>query len=254
MPSAPQPVHHIEPEAPAIQPSVSKRLLTPEIPIGGLERAMPSWLNEPPQQAGPVSTPQPGSAPVTPSIPVVSPAVPPAVAATDTSSFISESDLPAWIRQLAEADEAKKAEEAANAVATAAQQAATANGAGQNLFGEGSLARRISQLPGEAEPPTVASNPWLSRREQAEPAATAQSDIWSKPMSSIPRERSETTQAAQLAPESAQPVAPETNQSTFSPVVNKVASASPVLRWVLIGAVAVSVLAIVAYLFLLGGS
>jgi len=72
-------------------------------------------------------------------------------------------------------------------------------------------------------------------------------------MSSIPRERAETASSTQAAAESTPIAASEASQSTFAPVVNKVTSASPMLRWVLIAAVAVSVLAIVAYLFLLGG-
>ncbi len=226
----------------------SRRLLQQEIPSGGLERAMPTWLSEPPQSTAASAAPEPP--------PLPAPVAPPLPAATDTSSFISESDLPAWIRQLAEADEAKKAEEASTAVVAAAEQAATAasTDAGQNLFGERSLTRRISQLPGEAEPPAVVSNPWLSRHEQPEPASAAQADLWSKPMSNVPRDRAESASQILAAAESASSVMPEAAQSSpLSPVVNKVTSSS-LLLWVLVAAVAVSVIAIAAYLFLLGGS
>ena len=54
------------------------------------------------------------AAPITPLTPAV-----PTEAMTDTTSFISESDLPAWIRQLAAAEEQRKAQETAAAAAAA---------------------------------------------------------------------------------------------------------------------------------------
>jgi hypothetical protein len=250
--SAPPMEQHVVAYAPEEGAEAARRMPALEIPNGGLDRAMPSWLNEPPQQVAPM----PASPP-----PVPAPA--PVAASTDTTSFISESDLPAWIRQLAEAEEVRKTEETAQA-ALAAREAAFNHvqtssetaGSGQNLFGEGSLARRISQLPGEAEPPTIASNPWLTRHEQSQPTSAAQSDVWSRPMSSIPRQQQEQGEQDQANFAPAPDFRPDPSQaaSPLAPVVNKVTSVSPLLRIVLLGAVLVSVLAFIAYVFLLGGS
>jgi Double zinc ribbon len=244
--------HAVATAPPESAQTASRRILSPEIPNGGLDRTMPSWLNEPPKQVAPA-----------PIAPAPAPAPSPVVASTDTTSFISESDLPAWIRQLAEAEEVRKAEETAQtalaarkAVADQVQTSSGTAGAGQNLFGEGSLARRISQLPGEAEPPTIASNPWLTRHEQSQSNSAAQSDVWSRPMSSIPRDQQEQgeQEQANFAPASDFRPDPSQAASPLAPVVNKVTSTSPLLRIVLLGAVLVSVLAIIAYVFLLGGS
>jgi hypothetical protein len=91
--------------------------------------------------------------------------------ATDTASFISENDLPDWIRQIAEADAAKKAE----ADRLAAQPAPAA---------EAAAPKRVV-LPGETAPSVPAVNPWLTRRDgptaasswgAAEPAVPAQAE------------------------------------------------------------------------------
>ena len=73
---------------------------------------------------------------------------------TDTSSFISEGDLPEWIQQIAAADALKQADEERLAAAVAE----TAS------IAEPLTPRRIT-LPGEASA-RAASNPWLSRREK----------------------------------------------------------------------------------------
>lgn len=74
---------------------------------------------------------------------------------SDTSSFISENDLPEWIRQIADADAVKRAEEQRQAAETA--QAAALEAAGG----------KRAPLPGETTNAGHASNPWLSRRENA---------------------------------------------------------------------------------------
>lgn len=83
---------------------------------------------------------------------------------TDTSSFIAEGDLPEWIRQIAAADAAKKVEEELAAAQAAAIAAANAPRATESL-----------SLPGESNG-VSASNPWLSRNEQA-----ASAQAWSAP-------------------------------------------------------------------------
>jgi Double zinc ribbon len=229
-------------QAPA-SPGPARKLVSAEIPNGGLDQSMPSWLNQSPQAAAPV-------APPTPAVPTE--------AMTDTTSFISESDLPAWIRQLAEAEEQRKAQEtataAAAAVAAARYQPAPPQAAptSQDLFGEGSLAHRISQLPGEAEPPQVTSNPWLSRRDEMSGLDAAQADVWSRPKSDSDRglgEREPEFQSS-FAPSTAlQPDLPITAQES-APVEK---SDDAKLRLALLIAAAISVAALAAYLFMTGG-
>jgi hypothetical protein len=75
-------------------------------------------------------------------------------------------------------------------------------------------------------------------------------------MSSIPRQHQEQGEQEQTNFAPASDFRPDPSQaaSPLAPVVNKVTSASPLMRIVLLGAVLVSVLAIIAYIFLLGGS
>jgi hypothetical protein len=230
-----------ETQAPAA-PGSARKLVSPEIPNGGLDQSMPSWLNQSPQAAAPV-------APPTPAVPTE--------AMTDTTSFISESDLPAWIRQLAEAEEQRKAQEAATAAAAAAAASyqpapPQASPPAQDLFGEGSLAHRISQLPGEAEPPQVNSNPWLSRRDELSGLDVAQADVWSRPKSDSDRmlgEREPEFQSS-FAPSTAlQPDLPIAAQES-APVEK---SDDAKLRLALLISAAISVAALAAYLFMTGG-
>ncbi len=78
---------------------------------------------------------------------------PTAAETTDTSSFISEGDLPEWIRQIGAADTAKRLEEERIA-------AELAKSSEEPLAGK-------TVLPGETSPNGAASNPWLSRKEGA---------------------------------------------------------------------------------------
>jgi hypothetical protein len=174
---------------------------------------------------------------------------------TDTTSFISESDLPAWIRQLAEAEEQQKTQEAAEAAvaAAASYQPAppVASPQAQDLFSEGSLAHRISQLPGEAEPPQVNSNPWLSRRDEMGGPEAAQADVWSRPKSGGDRMLGEREPEAQtnFAPFAGfQP--DQTTTAQESTPVEKSDDAK--LRLALLIAAAISVAALAAYLFMTG--
>jgi hypothetical protein len=237
-PVAPSPVRQAPAEASG-HSGQPRKLVSTEIPNGGLDLSMPTWLNQPPQ---------------TPAVPVAppTPQMPATAAAADTTSFISESDLPAWIRQLAEADEQRKAQ--------AATEAATAAVAGhqpappvtpppdQDLFGEGSLARRISQLPGEAEPPSGASNPWLNRHDGAE---GAQADVWSRPKADSDRRSADDETYAQPAV-----VTPTPSQVDQTNLASESASTQDTndnkLRLALLIAAVISVAAIAAYLFMTG--
>jgi len=153
---------------------------------------------------------------------------------------------------LAEADEQRKAQEAAaaaTAVAAAYQPVPQeAPPPDRDLFGEGSLARRISQLPGEAEPPATASNPWLSRREGAE---LAQADVWSRPKAGDDRRLVDDETYEQSAV--AQTVVAQLEQpATASAAVPTEDSEDNKIRLVLLIAAAVSVAALAAYLFMTG--
>jgi len=227
----------------------ARKFLAPEIPTGGLDQEMPSWLNQPPKTD---ELPAP-----TPVAPTLAPTPAPVEADGDTSSFISESDLPAWIRQLAEAEEARKASEAKVAAAEVQPPATPeAPNAGQDLFGEGSFTRRVSQLPGEAEPPSVASGPWLSRREQAVPSGTTQADVWSRASSSSTRKRDDEMEA-ELQPSFAAPTSFLNDQVVKVESATKPKSSEKFddekLRLILLIAVAVSVAAIAAYMYMGGG-
>jgi hypothetical protein len=109
------------------------------------------------------------------------------VEAANTANFISENDLPDWIRQIAEADAAKQAEEARLA-AEAARRA------------DGDAGKRVV-LPGEQETPATVANPWLSRRD-----AQSATQAWGAPSSAtVPA-----------------PTVAERTESTYEPVATEV--------------------------------
>jgi hypothetical protein len=151
-------------ESNASEPDLTAQPLPP-VPTTDLPAAMPDWLKNPP--AAPavqaVSKTPVVEPPVTAQPSSVSPAQPDADAA-NTATFIAESDLPEWIRQIAAADAAKQAE-ADRLAAEAALQA------------DAETRKRIF-LPGEAAASMPVSNPWLNRREGA-----GASQAWSAPAS-----------------------------------------------------------------------
>ena len=120
----------------------------PPVPTADLPAAMPDWLKNPPP-AAPVEQ----AAALTPED---TPLTTPDNDAANTATFIAETDLPDWIRQIAAADAAKQAE-AERFAAEAARQAA-------------SETRKRIVLPGEEPAPMSVSNPWLNRRESADAA------------------------------------------------------------------------------------
>lgn len=129
------------------------RLPLRAIPNGDLSTSLPAWLQQPPDTS---AATEPRSAP-TPA--------PPDLA--DTTSFISENDLPEWIRQLAAAEEAKKAEESRLAATTRTDEATST-----------STGRRL--LPGEIPPAEPVTQPWLARRERPEAIDAAMAETWSR--------------------------------------------------------------------------
>ena len=251
-PSQVQPTMSAQVAAPPVQPkppdsfappSQSRKLVPTDIPSGGLDQGMPSWLNQLPQ--GPAQPDAVAAQPATHA---------PAPVQTDTTSFISESDLPAWIRQLAEAEEQRKVQEAAAAAtATAANYQLAPPAAlppSQDLFGEGSFAHRISLLPGEAEPQAVSSNPWLSRSDQPVITESPQADNWSRPKSETDRRVVSEESVVQQILASADTVQIQATLASDSASPEQVDDNW--LRLALLIAAAVSVAALAAYLFMTG--
>lgn len=76
----------------------------PPLPDGGLAAAMPDWLRADPERAGPPGVP----APTPPAAPEPAAAPAAGLAPIDPTTFVTEADLPAWIRRLV-ADDAPAA-------------------------------------------------------------------------------------------------------------------------------------------------
>jgi len=173
--------------------------------------------------------------------PILRPAQP---EVTDTSSFISEGDLPEWIRQIGVADTAKRVEEERIAAELA------------KVYEEPVAGRTI--LPGETNLNGAASNPWLSRKE-----GSIASNAWAgntmpaqtRPRVSTPEnEDNERPEVVQVVPDET-PVAavtrskrsmPSMKMPTISkPALPKLAlnkgsaeSGNPLMRYALMGAIA----------------
>jgi Double zinc ribbon len=194
------------------------------IPAPGLASSIPAWLQDPP---GADATPaQSASAAPTPE---------PDVA--DTGSFISESDLPEWIRQLAAADEAKQAE--------AERLAAEARGDDDPAGG-----RHARPLPGETAASGPTASPWLARRERGGVAESVAADTWTGSGVAAPvadagpaREPlAATTELTEAAPAIAK-ATPEVDRGSPAP------RARP-LRLVLAAAIVLVILALLAFVVL----
>jgi hypothetical protein len=130
----------------------------PSLPTAGLPEAIPDWLKAQPFDA--LSSPA-SAALVEPQTPQSTQQVPRRPTAHDAeaaniATFISETDLPDWIRQIAVADAAKRAEEAARKA-------------------DGDVEKRVVLPDDQAAPMTVA-NPWLSRQD-----ASILSQAWDSP-------------------------------------------------------------------------
>jgi hypothetical protein len=213
---------------PSIQSAPPPRPLPP-VPTADLPSAMPDWLKTRGAAQDPV---------------VQEPD------ATDTSSFISENDLPEWIRQIAVADAAKKAEE----VRLAAEAASVAD----------ADAPKRTILPGDASLSAPAANPWLSRRD-----SNAAADAWGnpdKPGTTMPSAQEEARDDSPLEPFAYDQSTPAAQAqiskrsrklslpSVSLPTISKPGSASgpssQTRRVVLLGAAAVLVLLLLVMLVL----
>jgi hypothetical protein len=148
-PHLPPPGFYIPPQQPAeIEAVAESDVPAPQplhsIPAQDLAASMPEWLK-------PQLTAKADIEPLAASL----------SASSDPSSFISETDLPEWIRQIAAADAAKLAEQARQEHAPIPVEPA---------------APGRSVIPGEQSPSAPAANPWLARRESG-----AASQAWGHP-------------------------------------------------------------------------
>jgi hypothetical protein len=167
----------------------------------------------------------------------------PAGDVSDTSTFISENDLPEWIRQLAAADEAKKAEELRRTT-EAANADRLASGTGD--------ARQRRPLPGETPPSGPATSPWLTRRDRPETSESVAADSWGAgaPAPAVSESESSGQPSAQIS-QSAPTIAPEPAAAVSQPLPAPAASAQPNrLRVVLLAAVVLVVVALIAFMAL----
>jgi hypothetical protein len=92
---------------------------------------------------------------------------------TDTSGFITENDLPDWIRQIAVADAAKKVEEQKRAAEEELAAGAEATG-------------KKAVMPGEDARAPQATNPWLTRREGGAAASAWGGNQVAQPVENVP--------------------------------------------------------------------
>jgi hypothetical protein len=158
---------------------------------------------------------------------------------SDTSSFISENDLPEWIRQLAAADEAKKAEELRLAAETARAELKTAAADG----------RRRRLLPGETEDAGPATSPWLARRDRPESPQQIAADSWGTAAS---RETPAAVDRGTEAPAAVDPV-PELSAETVQDLMHQqpmaaAAKTNPdTLRLILLAAAVLAIVALIAF-------
>jgi hypothetical protein len=192
------------------------------IPVAGLDAASHDQL----------ASPLPGS---------VAAAKTQALDVADTSSFISEDDLPEWIRQLAAADEAKKAEELRRiADAAAADSQAGVNGD----------PRQRRPLPGETAAAGPATSPWLTRRERTDGAETVAAASWGAIAAQAPANdgvsnESDIVQAqAAISTTPPEPAIAPSDQAAPMPATPN----ANLLRLVLAAAVVLAVVALIAFM------
>ena len=192
----------------------------PAIPTGDLAASIPSWLKAP--------MPEEPPAPAQESL-LTDP--------TDTRGFITEDDLPAWIRQIAIEEDAKQAER--EKAAQAAAEAAAAN-VEESADSPASPRRRL--LPGEIDAAHTTSTQWLARGDR--PAAEAPPVPAARP---APAVRAEEVAPVVVA-ETRRPVPNQVNEGRKLPIPSR---DELTLRHALIGAVILVVLvAIVVFVLL----
>jgi len=169
MPGVGSTVPHAQLDAPlaamvaadAAKPEADRPL--PPLPDGGLAATMPAWLRAPlPSPGADATDPGPATNGAPATSPTLRPATPPP-ATVDARGFISENDLPSWIKQLVAKEEAEEEERRSAAAAEVA--AAEASDAVPAAMGTG-VRPGLARLPVEPTPVAAASNSWLSRGER----------------------------------------------------------------------------------------
>lgn len=134
---------------------------SPSIPSGDLSSTIPSWLKGPLRPID--AEPEEQSLLIDP---------------TDTRGFITENDLPAWIREIADKDAANKAE-------AERKESIAASGAIEPEP-EAPAAPRRRLLPGEVDPALPSVNAWLSRVERPVIETPLAEPIASVPAAAVP--------------------------------------------------------------------
>jgi hypothetical protein len=246
----------------------------PPIPDGGLATTMPAWLRPgggPSAPAAPptVAAPPIAAAPSFVAAPAaVAPPAPPirslADDPTDTASFISENDLPAWLRQLADteaaqAEEARRAEEAARLAAEEARAAAEAEAAARPAAEEAALATSRARAADEGDDePTTGTGPlagrWLARHDEADDTGIRGRSAFEELVSEHNSEQEA------IAAGAAPPVAASTSDRAFLaarvPSIESgpapSSTGSDAKSWIVIGALVLIVVALLAYLYVNG--
>jgi hypothetical protein len=230
----------------------------PSLPDGGLSQSLPAWLRP---GTGPSSGSTASAGPVAPAPPR------PSEDPTDTSSFISESDLPVWLRQLAEAEAAqaeaaRRAEEArlAEEAHLAAETRAATDAAGANDPADGAgddLAAEAARSGGSPH----AAGRWLARHDQDDPASgrrSAFADLVSERASEQETFASGSAMAAQSEAAEMGAYDRAALTTTVAATQAKAAAAEDAAakrdakRWIVIGLLLIVIAVLLAYTFLAG--
>lgn len=158
---------------------------------------------------------------------------------SDTSTFISENDLPEWIRQIAAADEARKLEE----IRLADEQTASSRAAGATD------PRNRKPLPGETTTTGPRTSPWLARRDRSDETDSVAADSWGRPAASV--EKRDIQQDSVVGTVAAEPQpAPVVVDPVIDAATAPAASAQNRMRMMLMAAIVIAIIAIVAYMVL----
>jgi hypothetical protein len=242
--------------APAAAPAPEAPPLPP-LPDGGLGRTMPSWLRPGtgPEIAGAARSSPAAPAYASPVIHGRSLAEDP----TDTTSFISESDLPDWLRQLAateaaQAEEARRTEEAARIAAEQVAEAAERQAA---IAGAAAPASTATQQEAAASAGSAAvAGRWLARRDPTEESGrrTAFADLVHE------QAAEQETIAESLTPVAHRSIPDAALASSWAALEATSTATSPsskpetgdARRWIVIGALLLIIAALLAYLVVSG--
>jgi hypothetical protein len=228
----------------------------PPLPDGGLSANMPSWLRPGAGSATASAEPAAAAHPVPSSPRADLSARSLAEDPTDTTSFISEKDLPDWLRQLADAEAvqaeaaalvaaAQEAEQATQAAAVAAAEA-TAEAASAEAL---PLPEEATHLPGSSS----AAGRWLTRHEPVDDAGFEHRSAFEDLVLEKETEQEAIAESASpLAARRAPEFAPAT-WATPAPTPEKTPSRSAESRgaamWIVLGGLVLIIAALLAYMY-----